>query len=191
MQDPTDPLSKAGRTILNLNPATYRALVPTEPGIPQARDILESIQPQDLLASPLRDRDEARAMLGALWLWHDYLDESHKIFQSIDTPTGSFWHAIMHRREADFPNSKYWYARCADHPVIKSIAARASALTNQFPADKAILKIVMTGWNPNSFVDLVQQVHQSPTDARHDLAIRLQKLEWNTLFQSCCRAAIG
>ncbi|HEX8525014.1 MAG TPA: hypothetical protein VF669_22375 [Tepidisphaeraceae bacterium] len=190
MQDPTDALSKTGRTILNINPAAYRTLVPTTSGLIQARDILESTQPQDLLASPIRNRDESNGILAALWLYHDFLDESHTIAQGIDTPTGAFWHAIMHRREGDFSNSKYWYARCANHPVLKTIAAHAADLVNQFPADKQLLKIVMTGWNPSAFVDLVEEVHRNPKDPRHDLAVRLQRLEWGTLFQSCTRAAV-
>src|SRR2546430_6689730 len=35
----------------------------------------------------------------AALLWHDYLDESHSISQSIETAEGSFLHGIMHRRE--------------------------------------------------------------------------------------------
>src|SRR5687768_10504407 len=59
----------------------------------------------------VRDRDMARACLAGLWLYHDFLDESHTLSQCIDTPSGSYWHAIMHRREGDFANSKYWFRR--------------------------------------------------------------------------------
>src|SRR5215204_2447980 len=116
LQDPTDPLSPLGRRLLKLDPAAYGILVPTAGGNAIAPDLLESAQPQDLLAHPMKSRDDARAMLSGLWLWFDWLDQSHTISQGIDTPTGSYWHAIMHRREGDFGNSKYWYARCRNHP---------------------------------------------------------------------------
>jgi hypothetical protein len=139
-------------------------------------------------------------MLAGLWLYFDWLDESHKISQSIETPTGSFWHAIMHRREGDFSNSKYWYARCAKHPALPTLAARAGALINEAPADKSLLRIVASGWNPNAYVDLVQAIDASdfgsgsftpgtPDERLHKLAVALQRIEWQTLFDHCTRAA--
>src|SRR6476661_1793936 len=54
----------------------------------------------------IADREMASCCLAGMWLLHDYLDESHNISQRIDTPEGSYWHAIMHRREGDFSNAK-------------------------------------------------------------------------------------
>src|SRR5438034_1010508 len=189
MHDPTDPLSKAGRTVLALNDQAYRRLVVDSPGIVQARDILESTRAQGLVAGPVRDKQEADAMLAGLWLWHDFLDESHRIAQGIDTPTGSFWHAIMHRREGDFSNSKYWYNRCTNHPVLQYMAPQASGMINTLPADKSLLRLIATGWNPNAFVDLVEQVHDRADEPRHELAVSLQRVEWATLFSHCVREA--
>src|SRR5689334_7725678 len=54
-----------------------------------------------------------------LWLYVDDLDRSHKVSQSLDDATGSFWHGIMHRREGDFSNSHYWMRRAATHPLLQ------------------------------------------------------------------------
>ena len=191
MQDPTDYLTKTGRTIIDLDPQAYTRLVPDAPTLVQARDILESTQPQDLVSGAVKDRDEAKALLSALWLYHDYLDESHTISQSINTPTGAFWHAIMHRREGDFSNSKYWYARCADHPALATLGAQVGALVHPYPADKSLLKVVMTGFSTSALVDLVREVYRSPDDPRHKVAVQLQQLEWRVLFDHCTRAAAG
>lgn len=51
-----------------------------------------------------------------LLLWHDHLDASHNISQRIENADGSFVHAIMHRREPDAWNSKYWYAGSGSIP---------------------------------------------------------------------------
>jgi len=128
-------------------------------------------------------------MLAGLWLWFDWLNPSHTISQRIETPTGSYWHAIMHRREGDFSNSKYWFARCRNHPAMQTLGIQAAALINPRPADKSLLRLVLTGWNPDAFVDLVEQLHDNPGDPRHGVAVALQRLEWKTLFDHCVRAA--
>ena len=193
MQDPTDPLSPLGRKLLKLDPDAYSQLVPTAGrGNPAARDVLENTQPADLVvAGKVARMDDAKAMLSGLWLYFDFLDESHTISQSLPNETGSFWHAIMHRREGDFSNSKYWYARCADHPALPAMAAAAGKIVNQMPADKSLLRLVATGWNPNGFVDLVHTVHGTPSDPRHALAVSLQRMEWQVLFDQCTRSAAG
>jgi hypothetical protein len=191
--DPTDPLSPLGRRLLKLESNAYAQLVPSGNGNPAARDLLQSTQPSDLIAGgKLASRDDdARAMLAGLWLYFDFLDESHTISQSLESATGSFWHAIMHRREGDFSNSKYWYARCANHPALAAIAAQAGKIVNQMPADKSLLRVVAAaaGWDPRGFVDLVQAVHATPNDPRHALAVALQRIEWQVLFDHCTRAA--
>ena len=193
MQDPTDPLSATARHLLKLNPAAYEALVvQTREGSVEARDLLESTTPAQLLSSGVVERpDEGDAMIAGLWLWHDWLDESHAISQGLHGASGSFWHAIMHRREGDFANAKYWYARCADHPVLPSLNAQASAILNPLPADKSLLRLIAGGWNGAAFVDFVAQVHDQPADPRCRIAVALQRLEWRVLFDHCVRVAGG
>jgi len=191
MNDPTDPLSKLGRSILGLNERAYRKLLVDSPGEVAARDILESTRPADLLSGAVKDAEHAQAMLAGMWLWHDFLDESHRISQKIETPTGSFWHAIMHRREGDFSNSKYWYARCTNHPSLAPLTVEAATIVHPQPADRALLRLIASGWNPAAFVDFVEQVHEREDDPRHAVAVQLQQAEWRVLFQHCTRVAAG
>jgi hypothetical protein len=44
---------------------------------------------------------------------------------------------------------------------------------------------VANGWNPSAFVDFVQRVYESPESPLHRVAVELQRLEWNVLFQFC------
>jgi len=187
-----DFLSLAAREVLKANVgAAYTRLTVEGPGNAQLLEKLSDLSAESVLARPVQNRDDAAAILSALWLWHDWLEQSHKISQSLQTDSGSFWHAIMHRREGDFSNSKYWYARCANHPILPTLVAAAGDVINPFPADKAILRITHRGWDPNALVDLVAAVHDRPNDPRHKLAVALQQLEWRTLFDHCMRAAAG
>jgi hypothetical protein len=189
---PTDALSPVAHEILKIDqPAAYTRLVPDSHGSPTAAQALRNLTPEKLLTRPIASPSDAHALLSGLWLWHDYLDESHTISQQIHTPTGSFWHAIMHRREGDFSNSKYWFARCPSHPVLRSIAPFANDILHPLPADKSLLRLTKSGWDANAFVDLVEEVHRSPADPRHATAVLLQKLEWRLLFDHCMRAASG
>ena len=56
---------------------------------------------------------DAQALQAAMWLLFDFMTESHEISQGLATPSGSYWHGILHRREPDAFNSKYWMARAS------------------------------------------------------------------------------
>ncbi len=188
----TDALSPAVHEILNLDKATaYTQLVVTSDGNRAAAECLKALTPDQLLTKPVAGRDDAEALLSGLWLWHDWLDSSHTISQSLHNPAGSFWHAIMHRREGDFSNAKYWYARCRSHPVIKSMLPFANDILHPLPADKSLLRLTRDGWDSDAFVDLAEQLHDRPADPRFGVAVALQKLEWRLLFDHCMRGASG
>ena len=80
---------------------------------------------------PIADEGAARCCLAALWLHHDFLDESHAISQDVDTPEGSYWHAIMHRRESDYWNSKYWFRRVPQHAIHEPLVVEARELADK------------------------------------------------------------
>jgi hypothetical protein len=198
MTDPgTDALSPLAWQIIKARPDAYQKLVVTGRVPAEARKLLDSILPAQLLAVPIASSAAAHAMLAGLWLWHDGLDECHKIAQQSPqhlaemATTLHFWHAVMHRREGDFSNSQYWYAKCRDHPVITAMGPHASQIVHPMPADKHLLRMISQGWDADAFVDLVQAIHDHPTDPRHEVARSLQQMEWRLLFDHCTRAAVG
>ena len=86
-------------------------------------------------ADPGRNRDWFRkrlyeaapaesALLAGLLQMHDYLDESHSVSQNMEgTALGDHWHGIMHRREPDYSNAKYWYRRLGKSAAVSGIGA--------------------------------------------------------------------
>lgn len=188
----TDDLSAFAQDVLKLNlDHAYTKLVVRGDGGADAKRLLQGGTADRMIRGEVRSRDDANAMLAALWLYHDWLDESHAISQNLHSETGSFWHAIMHRREGDFSNSQYWYARCRNHPILSAMAGAANPVLNPLPADKSLLRLSSPTWNPNAFVDLVEAVHANPDDPRYAAAVSLQQIEWRLLFDHCTRAAAG
>ncbi len=103
-------------------------------------------------------------LAAGLWLYIDELDRSHDFSQSMHDSTGSFWHGIMHRREGDFGNSRYWFAKVGNHPALARIP----------------------GYKPDAFIEDVSRLDaaQRHTGAPERL-VALQRAEWCALFQHC------
>lgn len=100
--------------------------------------------------------DATKPTKAALWLYVDELDRAHQLVQDIDDETGSYLHAILHRREGDYSNSKYWFRRAGRHPILDRLGA----------------------YDPIAFVDLAQAgAHSNPPEL-----IELQRREWQAIF---------
>lgn len=76
----------------------------------------------------IKDSTMGDAMQSGLLLWNDALDASHIISQGLESRTGSYWHGIMHRREPDYSNAKYWFRRVGVHPTYPVLRERVLAL---------------------------------------------------------------
>lgn len=160
------------------------------PGVPnsQVHQKLASLAAGDLFAAPVRDHDMAAACLSALWLYHDFLDESHSISQRLESTTGSYWHGIMHRREPDYYNSKYWFRRVGEHAVFADLCRDALAIASAQPVAEAEWMTRQSRWNPFDFVDLCQRAH-GQGDELETLCQKVQMREWELLFDYCCHKA--
>ncbi|MSS71084.1 MAG: hypothetical protein EXS64_06320 [Candidatus Latescibacteria bacterium] len=101
--------------------------------------------------------DFARAVQSGLYLWNDCLDASHKLSQKIETETGSYWHAVMHRREPDYSNSKHWWRRVGEHPLFPEVRASALRVLSNAESGWGLETRkrleASDGWLPFDFVD--------------------------------------
>ena len=90
------------------------------------------------------DGSFAKATVSAFLLWNDALDESHTLSQDLPSSTGSYLHGIMHRREPDYGNSKYWFRNVGSHPLFEEVGHAASAYISLED---------LTNWDPYTFID--------------------------------------
>jgi hypothetical protein len=156
----------------------------------QAEARLAALSPEGLFAGrKVADKDMARCCLAGLWLYLDFFDESHAVSQDVATAEGSYWHGLLHRREPDFFNAKYWFRRVGDHPIFAPLRDEAARLAADGPAAGRGLA-ARAGWDPFAFVDLCEAARSGKPDLAR-LCQQVQQREWELLFDHCYRAAAG
>jgi hypothetical protein len=169
-------------------------LPPLGPGVPDEskRPLLEALDERALLGGRQpADRTMAACCLSGLWLLHGFLDESHRISQGIGTCDGSYWHGVMHRREPDYWNSKYWFRRVGNHPVFEDLCREARRATAGYSlTPRAQFLASQRTWDPFGFVDLCESAEHGDSPD-HSLCVEVAHLEWQLLFDYCHRAAAG
>jgi len=187
----------------HFNPANYgpvfagllgkERLSPLGRGTPisDVREELQALSVEKAFShTPVKDDNMANACLSGIWLLFNYLEESHTVSQSIETTTGSFWHGIMHRREGDFFNSKYWFRGVGEHPIFPELQKVAKQLTSSIEPHPSVSFLnTHTQWQPFDFVDLVETclANRSP----HELLCKqIQQCEWELLFDFSYNKAI-
>jgi hypothetical protein len=161
-------------------------------------NLLKELQPVRFLPeSGSGEACEAEALLAGLLQVNDYLDESHQHSQSIegqgDDVNGDYWHGIMHRREPDYGNAKYWFRRVGSHPCFSQLRESAMLAMNECDSTAAdswkSLLVSSNQWNAAAFVDLCETAAKSTDDELTTAAKRIQWAEMLLLLEHTFRQA--
>ncbi|MFW5697621.1 MAG: hypothetical protein ACOCX1_03570 [Fimbriimonadaceae bacterium] len=99
---------------------------------------------------PIANSEGLQALI---WLYVDELEKSHLVSQNMSTKTGSYLHGIMHRREGDFSNAKYWFRNAGEHPAAP--------------------------FDPHEFVDQASRLYRDNPES----LVEKQRVEWEALFK--------
>jgi hypothetical protein len=117
------------------------------------------------------------AVKSALLLWNDDLYPSHTISQNLHNEVGSYLHGIMHRREGDFSNAKYWFSSVGIHPIFSSLYKQASEISSEVKS--------WGKWDPDRYIDEVERVISSGTELSQEGEVlrQIQVLEISLLLK--------
>ena len=142
---------------------------------------------------------DAVALKAGLLQIHDYLDASHELSQSIEGKglhrSGDYWHAIMHRREPDYSNSKYWFRSVSSHPIFEPLGKAVGSLLaeTEIPAAETARQKLRAGgkWDPFAFVDFCQDCERKGDPELTGIAKQIQWQEMQLLLEQTYRDATG
>lgn len=129
---------------------------------------------------------EAALRLRALTLlYHDEHDAAHDLVQDLTDRDGALIHALLHRREPDYWNAKYWFRRTDEHPVYLALATRVKALCGSPDEVQLARQLTLPGaFDPHAFVDLCEQVARRPLpDPQVDWLQRVQQAEFEAVAE--------
>ena len=120
---------------------------------------------------------ESAMIQSAALLWHDQLDKSHDLSQNIPCTDGSFLHGIMHRREPDYSNAKYWFNRVGTHPVYPEILNRVTQLV----ANTSLENLAGIKWDAAAMVDAVSSARVGTDE--YMILQQVQRVEFEFLLE--------
>jgi hypothetical protein len=161
----------------------FATLVPREP---LSYDLVRRLRETDdaTLAGGRQITSPAHLALvrGGLLYAVDALDECHRIFQDDHTDLGSYWHGMMHRREGDFDNARYWLRRAGELPIAAALHREAAGVSP--------LMARQATWDAYALTGACEQAAHGEEENRAECRALL-RVEFDGLLDYCWRKAVG
>ncbi|MBV9128359.1 MAG: hypothetical protein JO117_09765 [Verrucomicrobia bacterium] len=131
---------------------------------------------------PVADAALVPLVRAALFYFLNALPESHAILQKAEGDVAAYWHGMVHRREGDFDNARYWMRRAGEQPTFAELHARA--------ADGSPNMARQMSWDPFLFINLCEQFRFGADDLRAEV-VALGRAEFDVMFSYLWRHAVG
>lgn len=163
---------------LLLQPDLLKKLTPSEP---ISWELLQRVRdaPDATLLGETEQAADASMVRAALLYAVDGLDPAHRIFQAEKSDLGSYWHGMMHRREGDFDNARYWFRRAGRLPFFPKLHRRAG--------EEWSLAARQVDWDPYLFTGECEQARFGAETG--DLLAKVQRAEFDVIFDYTWRTS--
>ena len=89
---------------------------------------------------------------------------------------------MVHRREGDFENARYWMRRAGEHPAFQEMQHRAS--------DGSPNMVRQPNWDPFLFINLCEQFKYGESGYKRELG-HLQREEFAVMFDYVWRRCVA
>lgn len=136
---------------------------------PQARPGTRTVEEAEaaatrVLAAVKISESNAACLKALVLLWHDHFDEAHRIVQDLPGGDAAFVHGILHRREPDYSNARYWFHRIGKHATLEPLAEATAPI---LAAHAALpYRLIRDGvWDPFAYIDAVSVASRQPQTA--------------------------
>ncbi len=167
---------------LLLNPDLLGKLTPSEPlswDLPvKIRDASDEVLSG---GKEITDKAQFALVRGGLLYAVDALDAAHRIFQDEPGDLGSYWHGMMHRREGDFDNARYWFRRAGGLAVFEKMHEAAANLSATMARQ--------ANWDAYLLTGMCEQVKFGDVEATGE-CVELQRVEFQEMFTYCWRRSV-
>ena len=147
---------------------------------------IQRLSYEDLCGGSVRDQNMAQVGRAGLLLAAGGLKEAHGIVQQLESPEAYYWHGIVHRREPDWSNAKYWFRQLGHHVVFDE-------LTNLMKTDSIISakeSFPLMEWDPFIFVDLCEKCKNGDEPELAGELLILQQYEIEKILEYCFRRTV-
>ncbi len=108
------------------------------------------------------------------------LDDAHRLVQETPGDVAAYWHGMIHRRERDFENARYWLRRAGEQPPFAEMQARAADVSPNMGRQM--------GWDPFLLVHLAEQLRFGAEELAAEV-VGLGRVEFEVFFDYCFRRA--
>lgn len=136
----------------------------------------------DLLAGapPAGDASFVPLVRAGMFYHHNALEDAHRLVQEASGDAAAYWHAMIHRRERDFENARYWLRRAGEQPAFAEMQARAADVSPHMGRQMS--------WDPYLLVNLAEQLRFGAAELEAEV-VGLGRVEFEVFFDYCFRQA--